>query len=258
MTFVITIWTPEGIVMASDSRLTLNTTLPGAGGTQIQHLSTAQSDSVYKTFCIANKFGISTYGDADVQLDANKGTRAPLTGFIEAFANQNKKGTNLKIDRIPEMLIGYFKTMPVVPDTGFLVAGYKEENNKYDPRIWRVNVKTEEQILVNQPDNPGGAAWNGETDILIRLINPVYTNDATTGNYIACPSYEIPWRYFTLQDAIDYAVYAIQTTIDSIRFMTRSKTVGGPIDVLTIKPNGAEWIQRKGLRIQTYPERTRS
>ena len=55
----------------------------------------------------------------------------------------------------------------------------------------------------------------------------------------------------TVLDAIDFAVYAVRSTVDSIRFIaTRSKTVGGPIDVLVIKPREAFWVQRKTLKVQ--------
>ena len=40
-------------------------------------------------------------------------------------------------------------------------------------------------------------------------------------------------------DAIDFAKYAIQTTIDTMKFQQRGKTVGGPIDILIIKPDNA-------------------
>ncbi len=50
-----------------------------------------------------------------------------------------------------------------------------------------------------------------------------------------------------IQDAIDFSIYAIKTTIDTMRFQARPKTVGGPIDVLLITPEGARWIRRKEL-----------
>jgi hypothetical protein len=50
-----------------------------------------------------------------------------------------------------------------------------------------------------------------------------------------------------VQDAIDYALYAVRVTIDTIRFQARPKTVGGPVDILVIRPTGAQWIQRKEL-----------
>ncbi|HEY3931194.1 MAG TPA: hypothetical protein VGM58_02375 [Verrucomicrobiae bacterium] len=40
----------------------------------------------------------------------------------------------------------------------------------------------------------------------------------------------------------------IRATADTMRFQIRGKTVGGPIDVLVIKPTEAFWISRKTLQ----------
>jgi hypothetical protein len=79
-----------------------------------------------------------------------------------------------------------------------------------------------------------------------RLLNTVgmIGND---GKFSQIPAYPIDWQFFTLQDAIDFAIYAERTTIDSLRFQTREKTVGGPVDVLVIKPDRAFWVARKEL-----------
>jgi hypothetical protein len=76
----------------------------------------------------------------------------------------------------------------------------------------------------------------------------VWVKDAE-GELKPLPSYTIPWQFFTLQDGVDFAVYALRTTIDSLRFQPRPKTVGGPIDVLVLKPDQAFWVQRKQLRV---------
>ena len=57
----------------------------------------------------------------------------------------------------------------------------------------------------------------------------------------------ILWTLMTLQDAIDFVRYAINTTIDTMRFTNVNKTVGGPIDILVITPNKAKWISHKKL-----------
>jgi hypothetical protein len=50
-----------------------------------------------------------------------------------------------------------------------------------------------------------------------------------------------------LQDAVDYAVHLIRSTIDTMRFEPRFPSVGGAIDVLAVAPEGARWVQRKEL-----------
>lgn len=241
MSFIITLYTREGIVMASDSRLTLNAEIVKPDG-QRSTLAAGMSDSNYKTFLAQNRIGISTYGQADI-----KG--APIGGFIETFIRENLSDT-LSVTEFANELNEHFRTFDPIPDTGFHIAGYEETDNGLKQMVYQV-APFHNLVQVNNPDTPNGessqgATWGGEGDILARLLQPVYTKDAN-GNYQELPQFQIPWQFFTLQDAIDFAVYAIQTTIDSVRFLPRAKTVGGPIDVLVIKPTETLWISRKEL-----------
>lgn len=240
MSFIITVFVREGIVMASDSRMTLNVTQQQTESVQATiRLAVGQSDASYKTFLAPNNIGISTYGAADVQ-----GT--PIAGYIEAFMRERLGDGNHTVDEVPPLLLDYCReVLPSQPDTGFHVAGYTTENNRRVQQVWQVHIKSGE---IRQTNNGQGANWSGEADILTRLLQPVWTKDAS-GAFKPLPNYGIPWQFFTLQDAIDFAVYALRTTIDSLRFQPRAKTVGGPIDVLVIKPDDAFWVRRKQLYI---------
>lgn len=66
MSFAIVLSVREGIVMASDSRLTLNVTQQ-KGDKQVVQVAVGQSDSNYKTFLAPNNIGISINGAADVE-----------------------------------------------------------------------------------------------------------------------------------------------------------------------------------------------
>jgi hypothetical protein len=102
-------------------------------------------------------------------------------------------------------------------------------------------------VKVNPPDSQG-ATWGGEGDILARLIKPVGLLADKGDLEKPLPHFNLPWEFFTLQDAIDFCIFAVRSTSDAIRFQPRPKSVGGPIDVLVIKPDGAFWVQRKKLR----------
>ena len=126
---------------------------------------------------------------------------------------------------------------------------YEETEDGLRQRVYRVAPFHNTVNLLNPENENGetqGASWDGEGDIMGRLIQPVFIRDPE-GNYQPLPHFPIPWQFFTLQDAIDFAVYAIRTTIDSVRFLPRAKTVGGPIDVLVIKPTESKWISKKEL-----------
>ena len=238
MTFIITLYIREGIVMASDSRLTLNATIQEQDR-QVVQMAVAESDSTYKTFLTPNNIGISIYGAADIQ-------GVPLGGFVESFINEKLSQGSYAVDEVTQELLTYFRDFPKPPDVGFLVAGYKKVGNVPEQHIWEALIAQNKTEQLNQPGVPG-AAWRGETDVMRRLIQPVFLQ--TQGGYIPIPHHSIQWGFFTLQDAIDYAIYAVKTTIDTMRFHPRPKTVGGAIDVLVIKPDKAWWVQRKELHV---------
>ena len=92
-----------------------------------------------------------------------------------------------------------------------------------------------------------GAIWDGITDILSRLMQNIAYK--VEGKYIDGEPVEIMWNFFTLQDAIDFAQYAIKVTIDTLKFQKREKSVGGPIDILVLKPESHQWIAHKELHL---------
>ncbi len=261
MTFIMTVYCNEGIVMASDSRLTLSRMFQKTDDTPEIALDVVQSDATYKTFLAPNNVGISTCGDAGVN-------GVPLAGYIEAFIGEkiasspsgpieDEDGYAMEVDEVAKELLDYFRTLPGPPDTDFNVAGYKTvEESKRVQHIYRVSVSKNECKLVNSPGELGdqGATWAGESDIIFRLIQQVYakvTDSDGKDQYVAMDSPDIAFQYFTLQDAVDFATFAVRVTGDTIRFIAaRAKTVGGPIDVLVIKPREAFWVQRKELHVQ--------
>lgn len=238
MSFVITLYVREGIVLAADSRLTLQTQEQKPGGVVI-NLAVGQSDSNYKLFSSSRGIGLATYGAADI-------AGVPIAGYIETFLREVVDGNSLEIDQIPDELVAYFSTFSPVPDTGFLVAGYKQAGASVEQQVWRVALSNSSKEMLNKGGNYG-ASWGGESDILAGLVQPVATLDQAGNIAQKLPTFGVPWQFFTLQDAIDFAVFALRSTIEAIRFLPRAKTVGGPIDVLVIKPGATEWVQRKQL-----------
>lgn len=54
--------------------------------------------------------------------------------------------------------------------------------------------------------------------------------------------------FMTLQDAIDWAMFIINTTVEAQRFFkAMPQNVGGTIDIAVITPDGFKWIQHKQL-----------
>jgi hypothetical protein len=238
MTLLLTVYTREGIVMASDSRISLRHPVPGSNPATI--LAFPMSDANYKTFVSPGGIGISACGDASVE-----GT--PIAGYIESFIREKLADNDMKVGEVVRLILEYFRALPGPPAPAFLVAGYDTVDGKRVQRIYTVVVASNTSARVNT-DGVYSVYMNGEFDVVDRILNPVAKKNAN-GLYTDQHFHVIHWNYFTLQDAIDFCVYGVRTTIDTMKFQAREKSVGGPIDVLVIKPEAAFWVQRKDLKV---------
>jgi hypothetical protein len=229
MSLIITVKVREGIVMSSDSRITLNMPQPGQVGPQVNNLSIGISDSHRKLFVTSNGVGISTCGDASI-------AGAPIAGFVDSFItsiNANQSNPN----QTAHALLVFFRAINQNLLTIFHVSGYNQNSSE----IWSVDIQNNQVTQINMP-----IFYGGESDVISRLFQQVAQLD-TNGNWQPLPSYSLTVDFFTLQDAIDFCIYATRTTIDTIRFQGRGRTVGGPIDILVIRQNGYEWVSQKKL-----------
>ena len=237
MSFIITVYTNEGIIMASDSRTTYTTTKTLSDGTVEKNVGVQLTDTTYKTFKCNSRIGLSTCGTASIN-------DMPIAGFIEEFIAE-KVTDNSSVEEVAQALLTFFSQYLPVPNTHFIVAGYNASDNKQ--HISRVYVGSN-QVKAEDISIPG-AIWDGEIDVLQRLIKKVGLKNSD-GTYSDLNFYGIGFNYFTLQDAIDFAQYAVDSTIKTMFFQNRVKTVGGPIDILAIKPSGTFWVQRKELQVK--------
>lgn len=263
MSLIISVYVNEGIVMASDSRLTLTVSNPVIGPIVAQN-SIPFSDSTYKTFLCPNGCGISTCGNAAYN---NK----PIAGYIEQFIDKLSKKT--LVSEIPQMLINFFNAIDDNVVTIFQVCGYEINGNETLQKAYRIftgkNARIEEQLT----NTSQGAMWDGEILVLSKLIKQQIITpqliEATnlnlnnpdgsvtiiekaaildSQNLNILPEAPIAWQFMSLQDAVDFVKFAIETTINAMRFQSINKTVGGPIDILIIKPNKSKWLQHKSLK----------
>lgn len=234
MSFIITVHTNEGIIMASDSRTTYSTTLTNQNGNNQVLVGTQITDTTYKTFLCNSRIGLSTCGDANINM-------IPITGYIEKFIAEKVSEDSSVVD-VAESIKQYFSEINSQLNTNFIVAGYNKSESV--PIVYKVctNQGSTEQINTSSP----GAIWDGEITTLSKLLTPLYSKN-NTGDFIQLPNNGINFSFFTLQDAINFANYAVDVTIKTMAFENCVKTVGGPIDILAIKPDKAFWIARKEL-----------
>ena len=234
MSFLIAVYVNEGIVLASDRRTTYTNTQT-LEGKVVQQIGIHTTNSTDKTFVCPNGAGISTCGDATL-------LGKPITGYIQEMI-RSRINSDCKVESMPQIIIDYFNSLAIVPDTTFIVAGYESDGLNKHQIIYSLNVKSKKVDAVNTLNQ--GAIWKGEILTLTRLIQPLAVKQ--NGEYIDLPSEEILWGYFTLQDAVDFARYAVETTIQTMRFKNVIETVGGKVDILVITPEETKWLQKDEL-----------
>lgn len=260
MSLIVTIVAHDGIVLASDSRTTQSHRI----GTTVH--SYPLTDSANKTFLTNNRFGISMCGEASVD-------GYPISSFIQRFIDSYVSNESTRVIDFTNDLYCYLKSLKFENDLILHIAGYEKNGQKYNPYICRclIEGKTKELRMLSQENDDNHIIWDGVSETINRLINQqivfdecdtlktltinqpdgttktmkdVFVIEKSKCNYFPKANISI----FTLQDAIDFARYAIRTTIDTLRFLSTEKTVGGAIDVLVIKPFEAIWINKKELK----------
>jgi hypothetical protein len=251
MSLVITTYVPEGIVMASDSRQSITIEGKTPDGKELPKIDTVNSDNVYKTYLLSRKdkngkpifeVGVQSFGQ---DLLGGISTASHIKRFSEERLTDQDDVTT-----IPKKIVDFFRELFPTADTGFHVAGYKKEGKVSIPYVYYCHVAKniiERRNLKPDGNIAYGATWSGQIDVLSGILQPSLI-PGPDGKPITMYKPPIIWDAMALQDAIDFSIYAIRTTIDTIRFQARPKNVGGPIDVLVITPDGAKWIQRKELK----------
>jgi hypothetical protein len=250
MTFVVTTYVPEGIIQASDSRQFISAKGTGPDGKQL-NVETINSDNVFKTALLTRagdndkplfEVGVNTFGE-----DLLK--KVPIASHLRKFAEEELTD-NDDVTTIPRKVVDYFRREFPNADTGFQVAGYKKEERVSVPHVYSCHVKNNSVERANAEQNGDlryGALWSGQGDIIASILNESLVM-GPNNQPVPVPKPPIFWDAMALQDAIDFSIYAVRTTIDTMRFQARQKNVGGPIDALLITPDGAVWIQRKTMR----------
>ena len=269
MSLIVTVSTKEGIAMAGDSRTTLFKPIISNGAVIGNQLFTL-NDTAYKVFEFNKSIGISTCGGAHV-------SGMSIAAHIENLRLQLAKD-DVSVDALSDNLIAYFSSLSNCPEITFHVAGYEIDNNIKRQRLQKVIVGGEKHFKIKVGFSELGVSWSGEISTMSRIMKAGYmvgpgnvkrlkeitiSSKNEAGHVVMeklqdrivipgvapwHPDLEVAWEFFTLQDGVDFATYAIKTTIDTMRFQSVPKTVGGPIDILVIKPDeGVEWIARKEL-----------
>lgn len=218
MSIMCTVYVPEGIVMATDSRLTVNAVVRPNEGKPQSNTMFSISDNAQKIMLLSKvKVGISSCGLAILD---NK----TISDYIRIFEIEEVRKNDSVTDVAKKLQAYAYKYFPQV---NFFVCGYDED----EPFVYIVN----KEIKRGNADNGKiryASSWSGEQEAITKLLN---SQPPTMINHAMMP----------LKDAIDFAEFLVDVTIKLQRFEPRVKTCGGDIDILVLTKDDAFWHRHK-------------
>jgi hypothetical protein len=267
MSLAIAIKGPEGIVLAADSRVTLE------GRRKDGQALPVNFDNATKLLAFPKHpyVGAVTYGQAVIGLR----TAHSLIPEFDLFLRNEIQGEHqrLTVEEFSKKLSKFFLKhwREIVtqetgggPDMVFIVGGYNED----DPygKIYLVGIPSSPEP---KEQNPGprvfGMTWGGQLSIVNRIIqgcDPALLNVVKESAKLNDDQFKalqervrqdfqfpIPYQMLPLQDCIDLAICLIRSTIIFQDLAVLQRGVGGPIDVAVItRPGRLQFVQKKEIR----------
>ena len=263
---------PEGIVLAADSRVTLQSQVQVPQGPQL--LLPATFDNATKLLKVRGQefVGAVTYGGGAI------GEQEPRTAhsFLPEFETSLPTNERLSVKDFATKLSDFFMTRwseagmpnPAPPgqDMTFLVAGY-DADAAYGT-IFHVYVPSRPTPRETLPARQFGGTWGGQNQIATRLINGFdLTTPQLVRDFLGTPATmpegqedplvpelkrklaaKIPWQFLPLQDCVDLSIFLIRATITLQKWVLDIRGVGGAVDVATItRTEGFKFVQQKQI-----------
>jgi hypothetical protein len=230
MTLAIAVKETEGIVLAVDSRVTLQfLTHQGAQNTIIP----ATYDNAIKLLRIAKQgfVGAITYGNAVFDPQQPRTANSFLQEFETTLSDQRISVKDFAT-QLGQFYLARWNAahQAGAEPTGFLVGRY-DDGEPYG-RLYSLSIPDHaapDELQVNT----FGMQMAGQISVANGLLGQA----------------PIPWQLLPLQDCIDVAILAVKTTAELQKYVTDIRGVGGPVDVAIItKIDGFRYIQSKSLR----------
>ena len=227
MTLLVSVKTKDGIVVASDSRITRVRRMEKREllrkTTKIEE--TFLSDSGNKLFLTKGGVAIAIAGNL-------RSEKISLFNELTRFSDENDEKDTVKVARsVLELLKGTVRY-----GTVGIVAGYSDKDGGKDGCICLLDVEKDDVSIKDGKDC--FATYLGEAmpitlmSELARLGNGSHMGEG------------FQFSLFTLQDAVDFCCFAIRTTEQHLRFTYGYNTVGGNVDIVLITPSGSRWLRR--------------
>lgn len=255
---------PEGLVLAADSRVTLESRQQGQPPIMVNF------DNATKLISFGEPninnphryVGVVTYGQAAIGLRT-------ANSFVPEF-EEGLPRERLKIDDFAKGLSDFFMrqwqaVMPsdyAGPPMTFIVGGFND-GEAYG-RVYLIEIPNAPAPVERNPQ-PGefGITWGGQREFVDRLLlgyaprlpeliksalnlEPAQMSDLTKA--LQPLQMSTPVQMLALQDCVNLAIFFIRTTIEAQELSVGVRGVGGEIDVATVtRRDGLQFVQRKKI-----------
>jgi len=268
---------PEGIVLAADSRVTLNAqgqnpqgqvfVLPATFDNATKLLRIKSENKKYKYV------GAITYGAGSIgTVQAARTAHSFLPEFEATLPDERPT-----VEDFAAQLSAFFMAWwadagmpnPAPPgaDMVFLVGGYDSDDAAYG-RVFELFIPSRPVPHETLPGNQFGATWGGQGQIASRLVmgyDPAAS--AVARDFLHSPvqvavgqpdpldeelkaklGARIPWQFLPLQDCVDLSIFLVRATITMQKWIVDVRGVGGAVDVASItRTDGFKYIQQKEI-----------
>ena len=254
---------PEGVVLAADSRVTLEAQKKGGPRIPVNFDNATKLLSFSKPH---NYVGCVTYGAAVI---GQRTAHSYLPEFEQLVLG--KKEQTLKIEDYSKELSQFFlklwnENMPSDysgPNMTFVVGGY-DLGGAYG-KVFLFDIP---EHPTPDPQHSGdkqfGMTWGGQLEIASRIIHGfdpalpgvikriLNLSDEQIEHLInelrENLTFPIPYAVLPLQDCVDSAIFLIRATMVAQRLAIGVRGVGGPIDVAVVtRTGGLKYIQQKAI-----------
>jgi len=259
MTIVIALQASEGLVLGSDSAVSLKH--PEGGILNI--FEYAEKLSPIKDYPIGTlTWGIGSIGDRPI-----KSLVSEFSDGLESFLRVTTSYATPKYtvreiaERLHTFMKGKYAQAGEQSVLGMYIGGYSE--GSFFPEGYEFEIPRSEEVTRLFPDRDGkpnfGFVWRGTPGPITRLIKgydirtpKIFKGDAplTEEEKKALDglSYSIPIGSMPLQDGIDLVKFLVSTAIGISRFGIGAPVCGGEIDIAVVTRDGFRWVKKKELK----------
>jgi len=252
---------PEGLVLAADSRVTLEARQGNNPPISVHF----DNSTKLLSFNGHSHVGAVTYGTAVI------GSRTAHS-YIPEFENKLTGEDQLSVEEFAQKLSKFFserwndiprQQQPAGADMTFIVGGYNEGKPYGEVYLFSIPSQPKPEPR-NSGVNEFGMTWGGQIQLASRLIhgydpglvqvlkNELKLPDETLvkiENTLKKLQFPIPYQVLPLQDCVNLATLLIRTTISAQSVSVGVRGVGGPIDIATItRTDGLQSVQAKKIQ----------